>query len=127
MRARGSNAVVHRESAKQCEQDENERRHWRQRTSGKEGHTWLISQRREVIDAGQAHHFPPRVCVVTFSGVWTFDFFAVPFQQPQLEATAGSKGFVGNDYQSWMLNDGTTWRLTKARKGDLAKGRVVTI
>ena len=90
MWARGCDAIVHRESAKQCEQDENECRQWRQRTSGKEGNTRLIPQRREVIDAGQAHHFPPRVCVVTFSGVWTFDFFAVPFQQPQLEATAGT-------------------------------------
>ena len=60
VRARLRDAVVHRQRPDQREQDEHERRERGEQSGGREGDARLICERREVIDAGEAHDFPPR-------------------------------------------------------------------
>ena len=60
VRARGRDPVVNGKRAHESENDENQRCDRRERARCDERDAWLIAQRREVIDAGQAHDFPPR-------------------------------------------------------------------
>ncbi len=50
---------VHREGAEQRQQHEDERGERRQQPRCKEGNTRLVTQRREIVDAGEAHDLPP--------------------------------------------------------------------
>ena len=59
VRAHLGDAVVHRQRAEQRDQHEDERRDRRERAGREKGDAGLIAERREVVDAGQAHHLPP--------------------------------------------------------------------
>ena len=60
VRAVLGDAAVDRQRAEQRQQDEDERRDRRERAGGEEGDAGLIAERREVVDAGEAHDLPPR-------------------------------------------------------------------
>src|SRR5947209_6835925 len=64
VRAFGGDAVVDRERAEKCQQDEDQRGDGRERPGGQEGDARLVTERREIIYARQAHHLPPRVLLV---------------------------------------------------------------
>src|SRR5215216_7954600 len=55
---------VHRERAKQREEDQNECSDWRQCACGQESDAGLVTECRKIIHTGQAHHLPPRVLLV---------------------------------------------------------------
>ena len=59
VRAHGRDPVVHRQGAEQRQDDEHERRDRRERSGGQERDARLIGERREIVDAGEAHHLPP--------------------------------------------------------------------
>ena len=87
-RTQFGDAGIRRQRPEQRHQDQYERRQGRQKAGGDERDAWLISQRREVIDAGQAHHLPPG-CGMTapvrpFSGM-------DPLEQPAA-SDAGGRG-----------------------------------
>jgi hypothetical protein len=65
----------------------------REDARGQERDGGLVAERRKVIDAGQAHHAPPRILMM--SG---FRRDVGPFQQPcaQGPSAAGSRRLIGN-------------------------------
>ena len=60
VRAGGGDSVVDRQRADEREDDQNQRRDGRERAGREKRDARLISERREVVDAGEAHHLPPR-------------------------------------------------------------------
>ena len=64
VRARLGDAAVDRQRAEQRQQDEHERRERREEPGGEERDARLIAERREVVDAGEAHDLPPGGLVV---------------------------------------------------------------
>ena len=52
-------AVVDRQRAEQRQQHEDERRERREGAGGEERDAGLVAERREVVDARQAHDLPP--------------------------------------------------------------------
>jgi hypothetical protein len=87
-------AVVHRQRAKERQQDEHQRRHRRERPGGHERDAGLIRQRREIVDAGEAHHLPPG------GGVGRPhvrpDRRFVAFVEPVVNAAFRERSFEGN-------------------------------
>jgi len=75
VRALGGDPAIHGQRAEQCQQHQNQRRDWRERPGRERRDTWLVPQRRKVIDTGQAHHLPPRVRVL----LGLFLFLVGPF------------------------------------------------
>ena len=61
MRALLGDPSVHRQHAEQGQGDDQERRDRRDGSGREDGDRGEVRQRREVVDAGQAHHLPPRV------------------------------------------------------------------
>ena len=59
VRAELGDAPVHRQRAEEREEHEDERRERRDDAGGEERDAWLVAERREVVDAGEAHHLPP--------------------------------------------------------------------
>ena len=55
---------VDRQGAQQREQDEHDRGERGEQAGGERGDAGLVAQRREVVDAGQAHDLPPGVPLV---------------------------------------------------------------
>ena len=63
MRAFAGDPLVHRQRAEQRHQHQYQGCDRRKRPGGERGDAWLVSERREVIDASEAHHLPPGVGV----------------------------------------------------------------
>ena len=63
MRAFAGDPLVHRQRAEQRDQHQHQRRDRRKRPGGERGDARLVAERREVVDAGEAHHLPPGVGV----------------------------------------------------------------
>ena len=59
VRALDGHPPVHRQHAEQREGDDQQGRDGRQGAGGEGGDAGQVGQRREVVDAGQAHHLPP--------------------------------------------------------------------
>ncbi len=64
VRAFRGDAAVDRICSEKRQQHQNECRDRRERASSDEGDAGLITERRKIIDAGQAHHLPPRMFVM---------------------------------------------------------------
>ena len=60
VRAGRGDPAVNRQRAHERQDDENQRRDGRERAGREKRDARLVSERREVIDARQAHHLPPR-------------------------------------------------------------------
>ena len=70
VRAELGDAAVHWQRAEQRQEYEDERRERRDDAGGEERDAWLVPERREVVDAGEAHYFPPGR-LVWVPGVWS--------------------------------------------------------
>ena len=55
---------VDRQRTEQGQRDEDDGRERRERPGGEGGDTRLVAERREVVDAGEAHDLPPRIGLV---------------------------------------------------------------
>jgi hypothetical protein len=78
-------AAIHRQSAKQREQDEDKCGERGEHACRQERNAWLVTERREVVDAGQAHDLPPGMLVYSLrKGVWPLRL-ASPLEEPHLE------------------------------------------
>jgi hypothetical protein len=85
-------APVHRQRPEKRQEHEDERRERRDDAGGEEGDAGLITESREIIDAGEAHHLPPGR-LVRVPGVRPFrlaktleepgsELVTLPFRQP---------------------------------------------
>ena len=75
-------AVVDRQRAEQRQQHQDEGGERGEETGGEKRDAGLISERGEVVDAGQAHHLPPGSLVVRGDD---HAGFAKPFEEPEPE------------------------------------------
>src|SRR5687767_15264147 len=89
MRTLFSNPSTNRERAEQSQKHEYHCGDRRQDTGGEERDAGLVSKRREVVYASQAHYLPPRMLVMVFLLTFErpFNLFNVPSKQPALEGS----------------------------------------
>ena len=99
LRAVLGHLAVDGQRAEQRHAHQHERRDRREEPGGQEGDAGLVAEGREVVDAGEAHHLPPRVRVVGVVGVRRVHLVA---QEPAGEASGSgdsigvaSAGFAG--------------------------------
>ncbi len=86
MRAVLRHATVNRQRAKEGEEDEDNGRDRRERARGQERDAGLVAERREIIDAGQAHDLPPGG-LVDVAGMRP-GRLAEPLEKPPIEPAA---------------------------------------
>ena len=83
VRALAGDAAVHRQRAEERDQHQDQGRDRRERAGGEGGDAGLVAERREVVDAGQAHHLPPGMLVVRqVARVRPFHLVRLSLQQP---------------------------------------------
>jgi len=91
MRALAGDPAVDRQGPQQRQQDEDQRGDGREGAGGQGGDAGLVAQRGEIVDAGQAHHLPPRVLVVSpFLDRGPLRLLEVTPEQPALEGAGGT-------------------------------------
>jgi hypothetical protein len=89
MRTFFRDSTIDWECSQQRQQNEDYCRHWRQDARGEKGNAWLVAERREIINARQAHYFVPGVMAVMLllALEGPFYLFDRAFEQPALEST----------------------------------------
>lgn len=154
VRAFSSDAAIDRERSAQGQDDQKQCRDRRQVSGRNKGDTWLIPESGKVIEAGQAHYFPPRMRVFRMFGCVLIGARATrnSLHQPVSETRFWCLGFCWHRngvlnairHRPWPTNAADTClaafpkssrkghsdkckdfrRIRKARKRRLSKGRV---
>ncbi len=107
-------AVIDRQGSGEGERHEHQRRDRREEAGGQSGDAGLVAERREVVDAGQAHHPPPGLAGV---GVLHLALGHEPVAGAPGERDCGHRGVgVAGTRRPWA-RCGSTPRSTRSRGG----------